>query len=619
MSNTALENLKILFQNRPDVLNMLDLRELDLAGLESEALINAQKNRKLFPEPVNLYVTGRTGAGKTSLGNSLLDSGKRPMESHGHIDCTSSVQYFVLTSNLRYFDLPGAGSNEQFENINRGALLIEQIKDEDENITPITQFKILDYSKYSTEGIKEEIITVEQWESEENQKFVSPDIILFVVAPHMQFIREDKRYLRGLLKSLKGRSSSNKVIFALNIHRKNGTQIPTPQNIEDARKGITKIYQEFYNGETPLIVEIDSSKGTGINQITDFMCRILPSNKIGNMQQVLRGELKELAKKERSRRYRQALIYVASRLATYTVNTQIGKGIVEEAYAAICDYGIKIFREEDACFQVSRDLYEMVANFAAQAKISREEAITIMVAEAVEKEVTENVITGYTPEYEYVDVPDRRIDSVQGKHPGVETPANQTGRIVGGAAVGGLTGLGAVTAGVAAALAAGATITTGGLATPLVVGILGGMATGALRGMQKQKKPAIPEPVAETLKRTERRLVGMKEQRENVTRKVKDIVQKEKVLDQKKYLQGGYPVVENLLAIGLGIENAQPSQDLQAHFEDIVQAGKDEVQARLSRYKEEINKLAESSSTPEKAQQAEVQLIKILEKAVITG
>lgn len=104
MSNTALENMKFIFRDRPDVARMLDWRELDLDGLESEALIKEQKNRIIFPEPVNLYATGRTGSGKTSLGNSLLDLGKTPMESHGHIDCTNSVQYFALMSNLRYFD-----------------------------------------------------------------------------------------------------------------------------------------------------------------------------------------------------------------------------------------------------------------------------------------------------------------------------------------------------------------------------------------------------------------------------------------------------------------------------------------------------------------------------------
>ncbi|PSF34927.1 hypothetical protein C7H19_18135 [Aphanothece hegewaldii CCALA 016] len=249
---------------------------------------NQQKKRENSQKPVNFYATGRTGAGKTSLGNTLLGAGtgKLPMESHGHQDCASasSVQYFTLASNLRYLDLPGAGSNEEFENINRAALFIEQITDEDEETDPVKQFKIMNFSEYETRGVQEEVITVEAWQSQDNQKFCAADIILYVVAPHMMFIHNDKRYLRALLKSQTQRNQNEKIIFALNIHRTEDGQLkPTPQNIEDTKKTITKIYHEFYPNTTPPIVEIDFRRGTGINQITELICKILPSEKISNI------------------------------------------------------------------------------------------------------------------------------------------------------------------------------------------------------------------------------------------------------------------------------------------------------------------------------------------------
>jgi tRNA U34 5-carboxymethylaminomethyl modifying GTPase MnmE/TrmE len=321
-SNNPLTNLKILFQNRPEILKMLDARELDLSGLESEAYVREQKKRKLYPEPVNFYATGRTGAGKTSLGNALLGSGA--MKATGHQDCTDFVGYFTLASNLQYFDLPGAGSNEDYENINRAALLIEQIEDEfaDPEIKPIKEFDFINFSDYETEGIRKETIKVEEWQSQENQRVCSADIILYVVAPHMLLTRDDQKYLADLLKSHKQRYPNPRIIFALNIHRTpTGEIMPTPQNMEDAKKIISKIYLKFYPDSLPSIVEIDSRTGMGINKITELICQILPPEKIGNMQQVLRDELKQFAQKERSRRYRQTLAYIAARLATYPVDT----------------------------------------------------------------------------------------------------------------------------------------------------------------------------------------------------------------------------------------------------------------------------------------------------------
>lgn len=68
MSKTALETLRLIFNDQPDLLEIIKLGDI-----ESEKLVNSfRENNELFAAPVNLYVTGRTGAGKTSLGNRLL-------------------------------------------------------------------------------------------------------------------------------------------------------------------------------------------------------------------------------------------------------------------------------------------------------------------------------------------------------------------------------------------------------------------------------------------------------------------------------------------------------------------------------------------------------------------
>ena len=622
MSNNPLQNLKILFQNRPEVLRMLDARELDLSGLESEAYIQEQKKRKLYPEPVNFYATGRTGADKTSLGNTFLDpgKGKPPMESLGHQDCTSSVQYFQLASNLRYFDSPGAGSKEEFENTNRAALLIKQITDEDEEIYPVSQLKVLDFSEYETKGVQEEVVGVDKWQSSDNQKFVAADVILYVVAPHMLFIGDDQRYLRALLKSQTQRNQNRNIIFALNIHRtKEGQLKPTPENLEDARQIITEIYQKFYPNKIPPIVEIDSLTGKGISQITEFICQILPSEKIGNMQQVLKNDLKEFAKKERSYRYRQTLIHIASRLATYPVDTPLGTGILNEAYAAVCDYGISIFLEEDARAEMENELYQFVDELAAQTKTSRAKAIETIVDVVEYKQEKEEIIAGWEQEYEDVEVPDVEIDYQEKTQSKVETvdAGRSAGRIAGGTAVGAAAGLGAFTAILAGIAATGATIATGGLAAPLAAAVIGGAVTGGVMGSKKQKKEItvnedVIEPVVKKVTKMEKRLAGIKARKEEVTKNVPYIVQKRQKVGEE-FIQGGYPVVENLLAIGLGIESANSSVDLQSNFEAVVNLGQQQVQATLSRYRDKINQLAESNN-PDRS---ETEIIRILESVLL--
>ncbi|MDJ1173232.1 GTPase [Roseofilum capinflatum] len=609
MSSNSLQKLRVLFYDRPEVLKMLDFRELDLSSLEEAAYLQEQKNRKLYPEPVNFYATGRTGAGKTSLGNALLDpgSGKPPMESHGHQDCTSSIQYFKLQSNLRYFDLPGAGSSEEYENINRASLLVEQLDDEDDEMYPVDEFKVLDFSEYETQGVQEEVITVEQWQSSGNQQFVAADIILYVVAPHMLFTRDDQKYLKQLLKSQKQRSQNPIVIFALNIHRTKEGQIkPTSENLEDARKLITQIYQKFYPNISPPIVEIDSRTGAGINQITEIICQILPSEKIGNMQQALKKELKEYAKKERSYRYREALLHIASRLATVVVDQKLGdQGLINEAYMAVTDYAIRVFREEQAVLEAQQEFDDAINQFAESAKVSRQEAETILVEHQwVQMRDQEVEKTDYVPDIQDVDVQQQIVDYVDSQESRKELVdgGRSPGRIAGGAAVGGLAGLGGFVLGLTGVLATGATVATGGLAAPLAAAVLGGAVTGGVRGTKKRKKEVtvtedVIKPVVKTITVTEKRLVGMKEVKKTVTEKVPEVMreQREQATGNIKYLQGGYPVVENLLAIGLGIEKADSSVDLKADFASVVNKGRQEVQGILQPYLEQINDFAVNS------------------------
>jgi hypothetical protein len=628
VSNQALQKLKFLFQDRPDVLKLLDIRELNLSDREDEAFIQEQSKRKLFPEQVNFYATGRTSAGKTTLAtkfidpNQKLNSIKEALPRTGKTDCTWMVVFFQMRSNLRYFDLPGAGGcNETYENINRAALLLPQIDDEDEGLKSIDQFELWNCSDYpTTKEVKKTNVSVSRWQTQENQQNVRPDILLYVVAPHRGFVREDGKYLKGLLRQQTKQSNRNKVIFALNIfYNDDGTKITTKENIEDATDKITKIFQEFYPNQVVPIVEVNCLTGAGVNKITKIMCRMLPDNKIGNMGQVLQNELKTFAQQERSRRYRQALISIASRLATYTVDQKLGdRDLLNEACMAVADYGIQIFREEDARLEAQQELNEMINRLAQDAKISREEAQTILV-DSINIRGQEVEKSEFIPDVQDVEVQQQVVDYVEGQESKqqIVDGKRSTGRIVGGTAAGAAAGLGAFTVSIMSFAAAGLTVATGGIGAPLAAAVLGGAATGAAIGAKKPKQQItvtedVMKPVVKTITTTEKKFVGMKEVKKTVIEKVPEVIQVEQEVG-KKYLQGGYPVVENILAIGLGIENANPQQDLQVHFQAIVEQGRQQVRAILNQAQEQINSLAVNSNP----QYAEKEIAKILERILL--
>jgi putative protein kinase ArgK-like GTPase of G3E family len=97
----------------------------------------------------------------------------------------------------------------------------------------------------------------------------------------MLILQPDTTYLKQLLTTWKNRKKPCIVIPALNIFERDGRVLPTKQNIEEARKKITKVYQVVYQTAwVPPIVEINSLKGEGIDKLTEIICQILPPEKI---------------------------------------------------------------------------------------------------------------------------------------------------------------------------------------------------------------------------------------------------------------------------------------------------------------------------------------------------
>ncbi|MBD2311662.1 50S ribosome-binding GTPase [Desertifilum sp. FACHB-1129] len=542
MSDQAIDTLKLIFQDQPGLLEIIQL-----GGIESEQLLNTFRKQELFTTPINLYVTGRTGSGKTSLGNRLLN--QSIMNSTGYQDCTDKVGFFKLASNLCYFDLPGAGSDEEYENINRAALLMDQRIDEDLGKAPVSSFEVATYGNQGQ--IKEEGVEVSDWQSEKSQRTIAPDVILYVIAPHTQFLRCDSQYLASLLKSQKKRTDKNKAIFALNIFQREGRVLSTPQNIADVRKKVTEIYQKHYPAEEPFIVEFNALTGDGINEITSNICKILPKSKLGNIEQVLRDDLKQFAERERRDRYLKNLIRIVSRLATYKVDQKAGdRDLIQTATSAIVTYGVKTFQNLDKLEKIKSDIDLEINLITAKLKEERQRLITINENKTESKDITREV-----PKFEEVTVTDWivvnevRVKSVSGLKK----------------------------------------------FTNIITGFF---------GIKFFDDKFINETVRKPIERIETRLAGYETE---VIGTIEAVVgQVEKVIGQE-YLKGGYSVIKSLLAIGLGTQAYCNEEN--ANFQSCV----DRAEARLEHCLNSLQSKIEYWVDTEDARTAEHNLIQLLE------
>jgi hypothetical protein len=547
-----LKSLQRLFSDRPEVLRLLDPTNLDPDRVAGEVILENYRNQEGFASPVNFYVTGKTRAGKTSLANNLFQI---EMKSTGHRDCTFDLGSFQSANNLRYFDLPGAGSKEEFENINRAILCLSQIQPKRGRNPIVTEFILSDYTE-KTQMPRQKTISVDEWQSNKNQLIYGADVILYVIAPHEGLGRDDENYMYDLLSAQKEKRGSSNVVFALNLHlTENGEPKYTKPNVEDAYKTITDIYNEvFPNHPTkPVIIEINSLTGLGADKIAEEICKLLPADKLGKMEEVLGDKLKEKARMVRSKKFREALIYIASRLATFKVDQSFDNSsdIVLGSYAAVYSYSSRVFKKE---VPNGENAYGVVSDFASQTKESRteKETVPIPIIETIEKFKTiSEPVFGNIEEVSQTIVENEEI---------VETERD------------GLWGL-----------------------------------DQKIRGsrVDKVKQPKVIEG-----KITRYQQIGTKHIEVSDGYQTAVTGYNDKIVGLK-HLKGGYDIIKGILAIGLGIESL-PDENT-GSFNHIYEAGAKEVNLKIGNLKSKIEQVINNSDS----KKAENEIISTLIQALI--
>jgi predicted GTPase len=204
-----------------------------------------------FISSVNIFFTGRTGSGKTTFINLLVNENYFP--STGFQDCTDEVNVLELPIGLKSFDVPGVCSDDQLENYNRAALGIKQLAD----LNHVENLTIAKYNRDSS-SIKCDYRAIEFCE------ILKPDLIFYLIAPDKQFLRSDREYLTHLLKHY------HQVIYVFNMFAdEQGKQnFATRQNIDDAMKKMTEVHKSVLGeNKEPKILQINCRTGEGIDNL----------------------------------------------------------------------------------------------------------------------------------------------------------------------------------------------------------------------------------------------------------------------------------------------------------------------------------------------------------------
>jgi hypothetical protein len=236
-----------------------------LSQIRAKFLIDKLANYPQNLSTINIFATGRTHSGKTTLGNRLL--GIDYFLSTGRQDCTKEINLIEFPIGLKYFDLPGVCSDDFLENYNRVALNVKQFDD----FPLVSEVKLLTYKK--DQKPSEQNLTISHYESLNFQ----PDLIYYLIAPDKLFARGDRKYLKDLLKR------HQNIIYVFNMFVNKQTEkiyFATEANIQDVTTQILKVHRDVLGeGSQPMIVGVNCLTGEGISELLHQSQQILSGQK----------------------------------------------------------------------------------------------------------------------------------------------------------------------------------------------------------------------------------------------------------------------------------------------------------------------------------------------------
>ncbi len=556
--STTLALLNTIFHDQPEL-----LRAVTLGDLQSRQLLEEVRTQaKLFSSPVLQYAVGRTHAGKTSLGNLLF--GAEAMRVTGLQDCTDYIGRVRLKSEMCYFDTPGAGSEDEYENYTRMALGLPQ-----PNEPRVDYFRLLDFTDAYVDpsGRVQNVTAVRIDAAGYEREFAAkypPDVIVYVVCPHMLFLRPDREYLRDMLKR-----HGDRLVIALN--RWDGVTKDT--DVENVRKQIETVYRHVYADGSlrPRFAEFNARTGAGLDELTRLICEVVSPDKLGGMQAVLSGSLKEHARRERARHYRRTLDRIAARLALNTVDRQAGGlDLVSLAADGVAQYGVLTFEAD----QEAREFRDGLARHVAQQ------------AERVRRERTEDIVT------QQVQTGTRDIVTSEPVFDTVETIEHEKRRIIE-----------EITENSGVGVMQSMVIQSRSVWDRAVNFLEGGTKAQrddihrrALADMVHKTAHTVEKDIEVPIKRYEQKIVDYQDK---VIATVTEVVGMAETVVGTKALQGAAPLIELLLSVGHGVERYCTEPGARKPIGDYVDAARDRIALDLDRVRPALDTLIEQGAGAE--------------------
>ncbi|NEQ74572.1 MAG: hypothetical protein F6K23_16930 [Okeania sp. SIO2C9] len=236
-----------------------------ISQIRASFIIDKLANYPQNLSTINIFATGRTHSGKTTLGNRLL--GIDYFLSTGRQDCTKEINLIEFPIGLKYFDLPGVCSDDFLENYNRVALNVNQVED----FPFVSEVSLFRYRKEQSPS--EQTLTISHYQSLNFQ----PDLIYYLIAPDKQFARGDRKYLRDLLKC------HQNIIYVFNmfVNKQTGmSYFATEANIQDVATQIFKVHRDILGeASQPMIVGVNCLTGEGISELLHQSQQILSGQK----------------------------------------------------------------------------------------------------------------------------------------------------------------------------------------------------------------------------------------------------------------------------------------------------------------------------------------------------